>query len=88
VRVRWRADAEDEQVFFACVCYGVFGFGGYIDQHVFFNRLFLGVQLYGSDASCYVVELCGSFVKVLEGFLSGFHGCQCDAEGNVSGRLL
>ena len=60
--VRWVADAQDEQVFFACVCYGVFGLGWYVNQRVFSNRLLLGVQLYGSCASSYVIEFCGGFV--------------------------
>lgn len=64
------------------------GFSGYVDQRVFFNGLFLGVQLYDSDASRYVVEFRGGFVEVSEGLLSGFHGCQGDAEWNVSGQLL
>jgi hypothetical protein len=35
--VWWFADAQDEQVFFACVRYCVFGFGWYVNQRVFFN---------------------------------------------------
>ena len=43
MRVRRVADAQDEQVFLACVRYGVLGSGGYVNQRVFSNRLLLRV---------------------------------------------
>ena len=61
---------------------------GYVDQRVFFNGLLSGIYLYDSDASCYVVEFGGGFVDVPESLLSGSHGCQGDAEWDISGQLL
>ena len=88
MRVRWAANAQYEQVFFACVRYGMLGLSWYADQRVLFYWFFLGVQLYGSSASCYVIKLCRGYVNVLESLLSGVYGCQGDAERNVFGQLL